>query len=537
MPRRDPPHEDAAWSGAFADLHCHPTLYAFNRLRHTPIDGASEGFDAWNVPASRPGPRSKGARATHYSQCDVRTLAENRVRLVFASLTPIERPFFVAEERLPFAGELARWASGRTPIDIGRAWATGDRRTATRAAMRILRNRGPLRKVLHQVFLGYSAARVRHLMSDRFDYWDELHREYAFLRDGADRDVPLGDGINGHYAMVADRETLDATLAADEDRLAMVLTIEGGHVLSLGPGDRRLPAAAIFERIDAIRRWPHPVLFLTLAHHFDNGLCGHARSLIDAGFMLLDQSRRMGQGFEPEDDLGMAVVRKLLGRNDHLDPTGEHPILIDAKHLSPRSRAEYYERIIRPLLRRADPVPVIFSHAGYSGVRSLNELIDGEDQECDRWVSAGFNAWGLNVSDEDVEMVHRTGGLIGICLDRRIAGVAPGHDLPREHHGRVVLRQIFGIVDAVMQDDRIPDDEAATIWDCITLGTDYDGAIHPLARYATAANLPDLAADLRDGLEAWRHTRAIERLGVDNLVDKVLWRNALEFAQRHLPTR
>lgn len=84
-----------------------------------------------------------------------------------------------------------------------------------------------------------------------------------------------------------------------------------------------------------------------------------------------------------------------------------------------------------------------------------------------------------------------------------------------------------------MLDDRLSDETRRTIWDCVCIGSDYDGFIDPLGCYPTALSLQEFAEDLRSALSAVKHTRMIDALGVDALVDKVCWRNAHAFLQRH----
>jgi len=98
------------------------------------------------------------------------------------------------------------------------------------------------------------------------------------------------------------------------------------------------PAAlsTIEDRIEALRRQPEPVLFLTLAHHFDNGICGHAHSLPAAARLAMDQNKRMYEGFEREGDRGLRIVRELLDLDAALHDRGDRRILLDTKHMSPR---------------------------------------------------------------------------------------------------------------------------------------------------------------------------------------------------------
>lgn len=99
----------------------------------------------------------------------------------------------------------------------------------------------------------------------------------------------------------------------------------------------------------------------------------------------------------------------------------------------------------------------------------------------------------------------------------------------------LVRDHLFGLVDAVILDQRLSPESRITMWDRICLGTDYDGMIDPLKRYPTALDFDRFAEDLRAELTAHRHTRFINQIGVDTLVEKICWRNADAFLRRHLP--
>ena len=523
----------------FADLHCHPTLFAFNRMRNTPDEEDPERFHPWNVPPSDAAKMAKGARATGYSQCDMRKMGAGNVRLAHCSLTPIEKGFFlgseVRERNQPFALEALKLATGVTAMKSVVALAREGQQPALRELTGILRNRGPLRQALGAKVLSYAPARIRYLISDELDYWDELEREYAFLcaRDGE----RAPDGVG--YVVVRDVADFDACVA-DPHAIAVVLSIEGGHVFSIGPTLERLPDDTLFERIDRLRSWPHPILTLTLAHHFDNGLCGHARSMVSRLDLVVDQSPRLNEGFAEERDIGMRAARRLLGLADDLTDLDGRRIVLDCKHMSARTRRAYYEQIVRPYNARADrrrpPIPVVHTHIGYNAVASLDQLIESLDQENDHWHLDGLNAWSINVCDEDVRLVHETRGLLGVCFDQRIAGVKPAEKVPPEHHGRVLARQVLAMVDVIMQDDRLADEDKRTVWDRICIGSDFDGVIHPLSEFATALSFQRFAQELTEILEEKRHTRMIDELGVDTLVEKVCWSNLAEFTRQQLVT-
>lgn len=544
----------------FADLHCHPTLYNFNRMRNSALERDPERFHPWTVPPSDLRAMARGVRAAGYSQCDVAKLVASRTRVVFASSTPIERGFFElhgedGREHHPFAGELLRLLTGHTLLRAGtRLVASRSAHAAAGELTRILKNRGPLRVLLQKLFLKYGVERIRFMMSPDYDYWQEFLAEYDFwrARDGveasAEVELPAPgapgaihrQNVRGRYHLVRSLSHYDEILETPHD-VAFLVTIEGGHVLSVGPDGRRLPADTILERIAYLKSLPHPVVFLTLAHHFDNGICGHAHSIPDLARLVMDQTPRMNTGLERQDDLGLRVARALLAVDAQSRDTGEGRVLIDFKHLSAQSRKELYAELYTPFNARheATPerplLPVIFSHAAYAGRRTLDELIESAPREHDHFHAGRFYAWNINLCDEDVRMVHASHGLIGLCFEQRICGVGPRHEVPPEMWSALVRDQLFGLVDAVILDQRLSPESRITMWDRICLGTDYDGMIDPLKRYPTALDFDRFAEDLRAELTAHRHTRFINQIGVDTLVEKICWRNADAFLRRHLP--
>ena len=543
----------------FADLHCHPGLYGFHRMRNNPrFEQNPRQFHPWREFPSDVECMRRGERASTYCQSNFARLAHSNTRLVFASITPLERGFFEGsrEEAHGFGRRVVELLSGVTAARCALYVARGQLEEAAIAALGVARSRGPVRALLHRAFMKYGIDRINYLLSDQYDYWDEFLREYAFFERSHGREHhteierPCPDGctresVSGRYQLVENARHLRRILSDGGDDIAVLPSIEGGHVFSIGPDGRRVDRGLIFERIRTLKSLPAPIFYVTLAHHFDNGICGHARSLIDAARLLMDQSRRMHRGFERDDELGLRVVRELLDLDENLVDRGGRRILIDVKHMSPRSRQEYYDRIVRPYNARhaqlgADEgsrlpkIPVLMSHAGHSGIATLEALARNAPREDDHWHRNPFYAWGLNSSDEDIRMIHRSEGLYGVIFDQRILGVPPNQKVPERQCPHILLNQIFGVVDVIMNDDRLSEAEKRTIWDRVCIGSDFDGMIDPLSRYATALSLPQFARELRELLWRNRHTRMIAQIGVDQLVDKICWRNAYEFARRHL---
>ncbi len=533
----------------FADLHCHPTLFGFNRMRNSAEEHDPARNHAWHVPPSNPEAMAEGKRAATYSQIDVAKMSLAGVRICYASITPIETGFFRGnpekEQNTSFVREALGLTTGATALRSAVAlWRDGSM-AALKEATAILRNEGPLRVLVQHAVMRYSLSRIRFMVSEDYDYWEEFLKEYQYMvrSNGQEHTAQVEDGhgntqqAQGRYHLIKDAAHFKSIIDDDNGDMAVILTIEGAHVLTIGPDQERVPDALIFERIETLRTMEHPVLFVTLAHHFDNGICGHAHSMPDAGQLVMDQSRRMGEGMEMQGDLGMRVVKSFLALdNDLNDIEGARRILLDIKHMSPLTRRQYYRHVIEPYNERNPdrPLPVIMSHAAYSGMDSLDTFINNADKETDQWRSGLFNAWGINACDEDVRAIHKSGGLLGLIFEQRILG-APA-DASLELLPDALMIHLAAVVDVIMLDDRLDDEAKRTIWDCVCLGTDFDGFIDPLSCYPTALSLPRFAQDLRAWLLRNAHTRQIADIGVDELVEKICWRNGYEFALRHLPS-
>lgn len=223
------------------------------------------------------------------------------------------------------------------------------------------------------------------------------------------------------------------------------------------------------------------------------------------------------------------------------------PVLIDIKHMSLKSRLDFYA------LRREKGynLPIVASHIGVTGYsinawkEALNEaspmrLPSGEPVvtiNVDR-KTAGFwgvvnkeftyNAWSINLMDEDIEAVLSSKGLIGISLDvrilgwqdllskgdkdeymsaeefrfffpdraRQLAALAPESRLVPTREERHPLALCFNILHVVsvgqIRTDQNP-------WQHICIGSDYDGLINPVINCRDVSQL----SVLEDNLIRW----------------------------------
>lgn len=530
----------------------------------------------WKIVLSNYVSEEKGARATNYGQADLAKLKNGGVRLAFASLYPIERGFFdgtpeFAKETVVEVYEKIEKEETRSLIS---KILTGIFKTLI---PELLKGGSAARHVFQMIFMDIPGRKVREVTSKSYKYYDALLDEYKFLlsRSGVESEAELFipyDRFNkqaidfhrqanpnalvarGKYVLVKDAQELNDTIGNGD--IAMVLTIEGAHAFGSDQDDVNV----VLKRVTEVKAWAHPVLFITFAHHFYNFLCGHAHSFPKAGEIVLDQKPGMNSGFI---DDGWRVIRAMLSltENNDDDPALGRRILIDVKHMSARSRGEFYGKIIRPCLMKGNVIPVIASHCGYSGIKSLNDLDRNcQDETDDTIIDRKYYGWNINLCQEDLEVILLTGGLAGLSFDQRILGV---HGKKEKNGNRdlnnieCLWNNIKAFADAIIDSDNIPFNNKKDVWDILCIGSDFEGYIDPVDDYSTALKVGffqrDLIIRITQDLFAGGQTLPLKQADgsiamvpaneryflssqadVAKVVAKICFENAKTFAVKHL---
>ncbi|SFQ49351.1 membrane dipeptidase [Hymenobacter arizonensis] len=236
--------------------------------------------------------------------------------------------------------------------------------------------------------------------------FDELQAEYAFTQRQARTD-PQHPEQGPKIVLV--------TAAKDIQQLqpgqtGVVFSIEGGHAL-FGNGPRlenRLllhnttlaDAEGLRQNIATLKRWEHPVLFVTLSHLIWNKLAGHGKGTdiegglgvvlhslfgsrkVRAGANAMPATGTTGiSGFSQDDPLPLAVPYdngltgsiyndpRGLGKlviDSLLSRHGGRRILLDMRHSGLKTRLEYYALVAQRRVA-GDTIPIMVSHAAMSG--------------------------------------------------------------------------------------------------------------------------------------------------------------------------
>lgn len=463
---------------AFADLHCHPNLKTFG---HSFDDCApGEKCNVWYY--EPPGIFAKMLNTltgiTRFSQSDFTTLSKGGAKVIFASLYPFEKGFFIN-------------SAGKGAVS---AW-------------------------LSDLITGIGYNRIRHLQ-EHTSYFDDLENEYQFLK----RSLRENEIDNKLYRWeLSENWQAVENILRKNNEIAVILSIEGAHVFNTGLEEfgRIAVEEEIIANVRKVKQWQHPPLFITFAHNFDNELCGHAHSL-EPIKRFVDQSARLNEGFTP---LGYTVLGELLSSENG------RPVYIDIKHMSLASRKDYFA-----FLEREFPgtlPPTIVSHG------AVNGLSFSRSQET--WDNNIFYASDLNFFDEELECIGRGGGLFAIQFDaRRIArpelvrkkipdAWRRGNPQLSAH---LIWRQIQHIAEVL--------DRAGLYgWETATIGSDYDGTIDPLPGVWTAEYFHTLYEPLM--LEAdnyLRHSNPLimpenRKVNPQEIVEGFFIQNALKFLRRN----
>lgn len=473
---------------SYIDLHCHPSLKPYGKSfsiepglnSHNRRDKHSIWF--YDSPNFFEKVIQLLCGVCKFTQADCTTLAHGNVRVVCASLYPIERGFFRNDFGTGLISDLA--ASFATSV--------GD-------------------------------ARVDFIQNIK-NYFEDLEREYQYYVQGADKATSTDSG-KFKYVLAKDFSTIEGHLESQEKTIIIIFSIEGLHVLH---NDWDNPDENVaLANVRKIKSWEHVPFFVTFAHHFNNHLCGHARSLFDLVGKKTDQTHNMNATFT---DMGKKVLRELLSQQN-----GKR-IYIDIKHMSASARRDYIRMITDPNGEYAgQEIPVIISHGAANGLRSMEEKVVDIMETGNTFMKEDINFY-----DVEILAVARSNGIIGLQLDeRRIADKETIKRLKnsvwigklRHYRASLLWNQIQHVVELL-------DKNNLFAWDCIAIGSDFDGIIDPLNGYLTHETIVHLEEYIERHAFNYMQGRALStikpfnRIPSDEIVQRIFHSNAMGFMRK-----
>ncbi len=478
----------------YIDIHCHPSLKPYSKsFKYTPpkrnaLDaGRKNSIWHYSPPTVLEKFVNRMVTLTKFTQTDLTALAKAKSKVVIVSLYPFEKHFL--------SKRLVGW-KGLTDLLVNLAASV-------------------------------SQSRIDHVLRHT-DYFEDLEDEYSFYLQ-LHNQVQKLDEVYYTYRLVKNYSEIEANLQCETPNrkiINIVLSIEGGHAFNSGLDMLKDTAnpVEIKQNVQEVKNWVHRPLFLTLAHHFYNELCGHARS-ISIGALKGNQNRGLGTGITP---LGFEVIELLL------DNTNGRRIPIDVKHMSKDARKSYYGLLDTTYVQ--ENIPVIASHGAANGMRSIVQ-----DDKTDYPERAGqFNDIAINFYDDEFVRIAKSNGIFGIQLDERRIGSPkaireskiyfPNKRKQLQKKSVLVWRQIEHVAEVL-------DSNGLFCWGIQCIGSDFDGIVDPINGFWTAENIKDLGEELlnraREYLDDNRHKlQSFNQISSEAVVERVLRLNALEFIRR-----
>jgi len=481
----------------YADLHSHTTLFPYNMGKEN-TQGMMYSRD----------PLIKEDLAPNYTQADLSKLARGNVRVVFAALYPVETGF-----------------------------------------MRLIGKEGDVADDFISVFTGFPKDRINEVQAPGHNYFDDMKRELALLKQYEMAVMQVKDAnMKCQYKIVSNFADLKDFLGMNDDftlknnssdiaKIALVLTIEGGHSFLPKPAEEiacnvnDLNDPATRQLLDTIKQniaymKEQKLFHVTFAHHFYNLYCGMSISFTRLMDGFFDQGNYSTMGFT---ELGKEVIKEMVRQN----------IIIDVKHLSVPSRQWLYEQ---DFMRNK---PVVASHSAVNGAKTMaDSMADNNTHKKAQEKynkSNQFNTWDLNLSDQEIEIIARRGGLIGLSIDQRIimgkkklqcikiSALVPFGKKKTELWCQPVYDNIMYIA-RTLKDKGIDEDK---IWDTVTLGTDYDGLINPVNSYRTTLEFPTLedtlTAIFKKNMKKEPLLKNKSEAEIVEIVKKFCYKNSLAF--------
>jgi len=472
----------------YIDLHCHPALKPFGKSFRRDIPGQnttdiSKTHSVWHqtVMSRLKRMTNRIFTLTKFTQTDLTSVYESGSRAIIVSLYPLEKPF-VANK-------------------IGRGFFS---------------------RLLTNLAMGVSQKRIKHVQR-LTDYFPDLQDEYEYYKQ-LDNQWVTHKGAQLKYQLIT---SFDQIQQSQANTLNILFSIEGGHALGTGikTSNGNNKREKVLKRVDWLKNVPHKQLFITLAHHFYNELCGHAQSLGGMPKIITDQSEGLNGGFTA---LGEEVMRKFLNTADG------NRILIDIKHMSIASRKRFYNVLSAINSINNENIPIVVSHGAANGLHSFDDNSINFPERAKYFMQKDINFY-----DEELVMIAKSNGIFGIQLDERRVTNKKGlkksksfwsKPKRKQRKAYLVWRQIEHIAEVL-------DTNNLNCWDIQAIGSDFDGIVDPINEYWTANDINELKNQLVPHAEHYLQGKTFNKpeneLSASNIIDKVFTQNAMVFLENN----
>jgi microsomal dipeptidase-like Zn-dependent dipeptidase len=474
----------------FIDLHIHPGMkplgksFGSNTGENNPNKNRKNSIWFYDPPTLSDKAINIATTLTKFRQSDFTSLVRGGAQIVFVSLCGLEKGFVMTKTGTKLPGD-----------------------------------------IVGNLVTGLGKKRIDHIQK-MSDYFTDLQTEYNFYKQLDGHKVKI-DGKWYQYKIISHFREIGENDVSGINTIFVILTIEGTHVFNTGLGlmGKTADPGEVLANVDKVKQWDRRLFFAGMTHHFNNEMVGHARSLSGAVGKFCDQTEGMDEGFK---DLGWKVLRKLL------DNTNGKRVLIDLKHMSVKSRNEYYR-----FLKTEHPgeiIPLIVSHGAVNGFRSFNMLV-----EDDLFNYGKYQPNDINFYDEEILKIADSGGLFGIQFDERRLGSESelkktGPNMSRRkmlfYKSKLVWNQVEHIAEVLNRHGKFA-------WGIQCIGSDYDGMVNPLNGFWTAEDMPIFDSYLEKhaynflASAASDNLKDYNKLTASEIVERFMRANTYEFLKKN----
>ncbi len=387
------------------------------------------------------------------------------------------------------------------------------------------------------------------LRRKEIDYFKDLVESVYYIQRFENKPYYI-NGFSYSMELIRNKNKL-LELNENPDKIGLVLTVEGGHALGhsiyidnditkleeyrkliLDNVDRlkgALPLSDILgDYLDV------PILWISIAKNYNNGLGGLANSLSKSQQSIYAKPGKLDG---KESKLGTEVIERLISKDNG------RRILIDIKHMSLDFRISYYKTVRRAEIL-GDAIPIVCSHCAISGLPRKQGLYRKRDDDAKN-NNYYLNHWKQNLCKVDILKIHGSKGLIGIPLDKSVLGgqlalseienQMPNTVQKRKACVKLLMANILTVVSTV---------NSASAWDIISIGSDFDEMLSPLDVYQSSEDMPQLAVDIQRFLERPEaiHDLFTEEqirnltfgLSPTEITNKIMSKNAFNFFKRNI---
>lgn len=427
-----------------------------------------------------------------YTQCDLGNCVDGQVRLINCAIYPIERQYIHRRSVFVWLVSIFSFFHKKFPF------------------IQLFNKKRNLLVMMFRVLQGTSKIKALAIWNEQksldnyIDYFEDykIELDHLIKVHGIRPSNPLNPNhASKVFKLVKNYEELKGNLN-NTDVISGIVSLEGLHGLGkykfyhlfktasvddLTNKERTSLLQKINLNLRRIKENDYTPLYITMAHHYNNLICGHVKSF--NGFITLLFKQKRGMNL-PITDSGKMIIENMLARN-----TGIKRILIDVKHMSIMARKEYYEIVRnkndnRNIILEELGVPIISSHSAVSGVKTWDEAQKiGCNKKDDK--NSYVSRCDVNLCDEDIIEIYNSDGLIGVLMHE---GRMPGKIYKKRIRNtsgikkrtlqiQLFLTNVYHIVQVIDQELMLDG------WKVITLGSDMDGLIDPFDDYKTAGSL------------------------------------------------